>query len=213
MSPAIRIKRAAAELVTEGLTSVGCPEIALPLVGSTPPDEAAELLEVIARYVSGGARIEAGQTLGYGYWHVRFERDAAGRLGIHELPAELGAYVPGAELTLTYWRTQQAICRRHQAPFTPPRPDQLAAISSGVLEGGRVDAVRYRAPPHMSGWYVWTPEWNNDVQSMRVEHLHHLTARRPDLAGYLALPPGFRVHGGSLPAVEFDEAVAAAPEE
>lgn len=212
----IRIRGEGNELVTEGLISLGHPELALPLVGTTQRDEAKELLEVIVRYVSGGTRIDAGQTLGYGYWHVSFEVDVAGRLGIREPRAEPGhyapgAYAPGAELTLTYWRTQQAMCRLYQASFTPPRPDQLAAISCGVLEGGRVEAVRYRAPPHMSGWFVWTPEWDNDIKSMRVEHLHHLTARRPDLAGYLALPPGFRVHEGAVPDARFDEDVAAEP--
>jgi len=49
---------------------------------------------------------------------------------------------------------------------------------------------RYDAPAHMSGWYLTTEDYNGDIETMKVEHLYHVTASRPETARYIALPPG-----------------------
>ena len=87
---------------------------------------------------------------------------------------------------------QREVCRQHGAPFRPPAQDQLCAVSVGVYDGDAVQGVRYVAPEHMSGWYLTTDRYNGDHRSLVVEHVSHVAQRRPDIAPFLALPPGFR---------------------
>lgn len=87
---------------------------------------------------------------------------------------------------------QQALCVRYGATFTPPTAEQMCAISDGVYEGDPVQGVRYEAPAHMSGWYLTTERYNGDHTTLLVEHIAHVVERRPDVAVFLALPPGYR---------------------
>lgn len=192
---------------TEGLARLGKPELVLPITDRSLDTEARDLLQSIAEYATDpNVQLKDGETLGYGYWHVRFTMDSDGRLALWEYTADATRYVPGAELTLTYWREQQALCAAYGADFSPPRPDQLVAINEGVYEGEPVDGVRYPAPPHMSGWYICTDRYDGDITQLMLEHCYHLTVARPDLARYLALPPGFCFDLiGEEPAVWFDE--------
>jgi hypothetical protein len=77
-----------------------------------------------------------------------------------------------------------------------------------VLQGDVVQGVRYPSPEHMSGWWITTDRYDGDIRSLTQEHLYHLTAARPDLARYLALPFGFRFDQASGEDVWFDEQVA-----
>lgn len=67
-----------------------------------------------------------------------------------------------------------------------------------------MQGVRYPSPEHMSGWWVTTDRYDGDVRTLRHEHLYHLTAARPDLARYVALPFGFRFDLGRHEDVWFD---------
>ena len=60
-----------------------------------------------------------------------------------------------------------------------------------------------------AGWYVTTPRFNGDSKTLKVEHLYHLTAARPELARFVALPPGYRFDTTSGEDVWFDAEVAA----
>jgi hypothetical protein len=51
--------------------------------------------------------------------------------------------------------------------------------------------VRYAMERAMSGWVLSTDRYDGDVRSLRVEHAYHITASRPDLACFLALPFGY----------------------
>lgn len=153
----------------------------------------------------------AGETFRYGYWSVRFFQAHSGRLSISELSPDATQLVPGADLALRYWRNQHEVCERFGAQFQPPLPEQMVALSAGVYEGDVVQGVRYRAPEHMSGWYVTTTRFSGDVSTLAVEHMHHLTEKRPDLARYIALPGGYRFDTtGGVDDVWFDTGVAAA---
>ncbi|GBR19135.1 hypothetical protein LV564_07115 [Komagataeibacter nataicola] len=52
---------------------------------------------------------------------------------------------------VTYWEEQHITCRKAQAAFSPPEPEQLIVVSDGVYERDMVQGVRYASPPHMSG--------------------------------------------------------------
>jgi len=131
--------------------------------------------------------------MAYGYWLVKFHR--AGQedhLETWEYSADASTFVKGGDLTLAYWRDQHLVCQQHEAAFNPPRPDRLTVISAGVLDGIPVQGIRYPSPDHMSGWWITTDLYDGDIKSLRNEHTYHVTAARPDLAKYMALPAGFR---------------------
>ena len=169
------------------------------------------LVRTVVDYFDGAASSPvAGATFGYGYWLVRFDEAASGRLSISEYAPDASGFVPGAEHALRYWRDQHEVCDHFGAVFSPPQADQMVALSDGVFKGEAVQGVRYGAPEHMTGWYLTTAGFSGDVSSLKVEHIYHLTARRPDLARYVALPPGHRFDTtGGVDDVWFDAEVAA----
>jgi hypothetical protein len=168
------------------------------------------MLEILARYqIDNGVRIKATEKVRHGYWALEMHAGDDRALEIWESTADGSAFVPGADLTLRYWVDQHCVCEAAGADFAPPLPDQKVAISVGVMEGQRpLNGVRYFEPPHMSGWFLTTDRYSGDVKDLRVEHLYHVTAARPELAKYIALPPGYRFFlDGAKESVTLDEAV------
>lgn len=194
---------------TTGLGRRGSREVAAKVEDRSLIGEADALLRHIADYVTRDAvTLEPEETMAYGYWLIRFREDGRGGLELWEYNDEANTFVPGTDLTLTYWRDQHRVCAEQEAEFAPPRPDRLAVLSAGVLEGDSVQGVRYPSPEEMSGWWITTDRYDGDLASLRREHLYHLTAARPDLARYIALPYGFRFDTANGEDVWFDQAVA-----
>jgi hypothetical protein len=196
---------------TVGLTSSGHSELRTEVRDSEFLREAEEFLHFVANYVTtSGNRIRPGETMPYGYWLVKFQDGGSKTLETWEYNSEAANFIKGANLTLRYWREQHLICQQHGAEFRPPRPDKLTVISKGVLEGLQVQGVRYPSPDHMSGWWITTDQYDGDTNSLKREHTYHVTAARPDLAKYLALPEGFRFDLSVRKDVWLDEKVASA---
>lgn len=178
---------------TMGLLRSGQEELQAEVNSSLLLPECEEFLRYVALYlIDQRTRISSEETLMYGYWITKFQSTRRNYLEAWEYNPTATKYVPGVSLTLTYWRDQHKVCGHHQAEFVPPRPDKLAVISSGVLEGDCVEGVRYPSPEHMSGWWFITDRYDGDIKSLKTEHLYHITAARPDLAKYIALPYGYR---------------------
>lgn len=195
---------------TAGLSKSGQREIYVEVNSPALEPAGREFLEFVAGYIcDSGRKILAGETFPYGYWLVRFE-ERDDWLETWEYNAAATEFIPGASLTLTYWLDQHRICDRFRASFLPPRPDRLTVVDAGVLEGLPVQAVRYPSPEHMSGWWITTSKYNGDVNTLLREHTYHITAARPDIAPYLALPYGFRFElGESYSNAWLDRKVAA----
>jgi len=177
---------------TSGLSSAAHPELKVSVADAALLGECEVFLKFLVAYVEQGARLRADETLTYGYWLTKLRAAGDGLLEVWEYTADATEFVPGATLTLGYWRDQHEVCNRYGGEFTPPRPDKLVVISDGVLEGDAVQGVRYPSPENMSGWWITTDRYNGDIKSLKQEHLYHLTAARADLARYVALPYGFR---------------------
>jgi hypothetical protein len=170
--------------------------------------ESNRFLRYVIRYIAEeAARIGPGDTLEYGYWTVKFELRDDRMLEVWEYNASAKDLIPGATLAMTYWRDQHLVCETLGAEFLPPRADKLAVVSKGVLEGDPVQGVRYPSPEHMSGWWITTDRYDGNIGSLKNEHLYHVTAARPELARYLALPYGFRFHLSEKEDVWFDSDV------
>jgi len=195
---------------TEGLSALGHSEIRIEFHDSELIEEGKSFLSFISDYVTNGAKLRAGETMGYGYWATKFEDAGEQTLETWEYNAEATEFIRGASLTLQYWKDQNATCKKYSAEFEPPRADRLSVISKGVFEGLPVQGVRYISPDQMSGWWITTDQYDGDINSLMNEHTYHLTAARPDLAKYLALPHGFRFDTSQGEDVWFDEEVAMA---
>ena len=205
----MEIKREGLRLWTKGLNERAVHDLAVEVNDAVLLPEAETLLRNLAAYMtSEGVRVEAEETLAYGYWAVQLREEQPGRFELWEYAADATGFVPGATLTLKYWSEQHETCERYRAEFSPPQPNQLVVISDGVLQGDAVQGVRYPSPEHRSGWWITTDRYDGDIRSLTHEHLYHLTAARPDLTRYVALPFGFRFDQANGEAVWFDEEVA-----
>ena len=209
MWEAVEIKSEGLRTWTQGLNDHGLHDLTVEVADTSLLPEAEALLRNLAAYMSSeGVRVEAEETLAYGYWAVQVREEQPGRFELWEYNADATGFVPGANFTLRCWRDQHEVCERYVAEFSPPQANQLVVISDGVLQGDAVQGVRYPSPEHMSGWWITTDRYDGDIRSLTQEHLYHLTAARPDLARYLALPFGFRLDQAKDEAVWFDEEVA-----
>jgi hypothetical protein len=196
---------------TVGLASGGHSELRAEVLDPELMEEAEGFLNYVSHYVTtSGKRISPGETMAYGYWLVKFQSANDNTLEAWEYKADATDFVKGADLTLRYWRDQHIVCKLHGAEFRPPRPDKLTVVSAGVLEGAPVEGVRYPSPDHMSGWWITTDQYNGDIKTLQHQHTYHVTAARPELAKYLALPDGFRFDLSGTEAVWLDEKVASA---
>lgn len=162
--------------------------------GVTTPDLARETEDLLRYFVTylheQDTRLRAQETSAYGYWLVQFRSSADGFLDLWEVDPTTLEYVPGVTHAITFWRAQQRLCREAGAAFDPPFMARLGVISDGVYEGLLVEGMRYPSPEHMSGWWFVADQYDGNIDSMRPVHLHHITAARPELAQYLALPTG-----------------------
>lgn len=194
---------------TLGLLSSGHPEIVLEFHHSSLTQEAENYLRHVSDYVlTHTVRLAGEETLSYGYWLTRFRAALNNKLEVWEYNPTATEFVKGVTLTLQYWKDQHSMCAKYGGNFSPPRPEQLTVISAGVLEGLPVQGVRYSSPDHMSGWWITTEDYDGDITNLRNEHTYHVTAARPDLAQYLALPNGFRFDLSTREDVWFESEIA-----
>ncbi|MFC5476003.1 hypothetical protein [Paraherbaspirillum soli] len=166
-----------------------------------------EFVKFVADYVASGNAVHSGETLKYGYWITKAALDDRRRLMFLEYNQDSTDFIFGVTNTLSYWRDQHQICNKVGAEFFPPRLDQMVVISDGVYEGDDVEGVRYPSPDHMSGWWLTTDRYNGEIETLRTVHAHHVSAKRPDLVKFLALPFGYRFFSPQSD-VWFDEKVA-----
>lgn len=196
---------------TEGLSTIGHSEVQVEFHDSELIGEAEGFLRYVSDYVmKSGTKLCAGQTMRYGYWITEFRNAGENTLETWEYNAPATDLVQGVSLTLRYWKDQHSICNQYNADFKPPPLDQVSVISKGVFEGLPVQGVRYPSEAQLSGWWITTDHYDGDINSLMNEHNYHVTASRPDLAKYMALPPGFRFDLSSFEDVWFEEEVAKA---
>ncbi len=210
--PTLAISRDGLVVSTRGMVTRSLPETRVQVAEVALLPECEFFLRFVADYLTeSGKRIKSGETLNYGYWLVKFQAVSDDLLEVWEYNADASEFVLGGSLALSYWRDQHQICSHYGADFSPPRADKLTAVSVGVMEGLPVQAVRYPWQEHMSGWLLVTAKWDGDVKSLTNHHTYHVTAARPDLARFLALPIGFRFDLTKGQRVWIDEEVANQP--
>jgi hypothetical protein len=152
--------------------------------------ELALLYYLIDYSIDGSPTINDDETITYGLWLLKFTR-VAENFEIYELDELFVKWNEGADNAIYYFEQQKILCMSESAKFNVPLFTQNIAISKGVLEGLRVQGIRYNEPPHMSGWYLTTSEYDGNIENMKVVSLQTLVINRKDILQFLALPPGF----------------------
>ena len=193
---------------TEGLSTMGHSEVLVEFDHLELIEEAERFLRYVSDYVLRcGTKLRPEETMRYGYWITEFRNSGENTLETWEYNAPATNLVKGVSLTLRYWTDQHSICKQYSANFEPPTLDQVSVVSKGVFEGLPVQGVRYPSDDQLSGWWITTDQYDGDINSLMNEHNYHITAARPDLAKYLALPAGFRFDLSSFEDVWFEEEV------
>lgn len=207
-----RIVRDARTLATNSLSGRIGYEISLTCRHGDKISDAQDLVAFVDSYVrEQDARIRPEETMTYGMWLLHFREAGDGTLDVWEKTAPGDDIQQGASIAMRIWREQHKMCAKMRAPFRPPQPSQLMAVTPGVREGRGLDGVRYSAPSHMSGWWLITDGYGGDINSVTLEHVRHLVEWRPELVKYLALPPGWSFRTGWRKRVWFDQSVADPP--
>lgn len=179
-------------LVTKGLKPLFNREFKL-LIQLKTNDEYFKVLKYLINYVLDcNPTIKSEQTIAYHSWLLKFVEISDLYYEIWEANKDGINYVIGVDYSIKVINEQEEECRK--AGVTPIFPifDQKIAVSKGVYEGLAVDAVRYHLAEHMTGWFVTTDLYDDNVDSLVVDHYYHITFKRPDLIKYFALPYGYR---------------------
>ncbi len=137
--------------------------------------------------------IANNQSIAFNSWVIKFrlsEKDDV--FNLYELDKKCDRFVEGIEFSLSIMKNQIEVCEKYSSNFSFPYLNQKVVISDGVLEGYPVEAVRYESPNHMSGWWITTDLYNDDINTLKQVDLSELFLKRYDLIKYLALQNGFR---------------------
>ena len=111
-----------------------------------------------------------------------------------ELTSDGESFVSGCEYSYGLISSQKGVCEHLKVAPKFARTDQMVALTDDVLNGvHNIDAVRYLAPEHMSGWWITSDNYDGNVSSLKTVHMGHVLAVREDLRPFLALPPGYRI--------------------
>lgn len=195
--------------MTEGLMPLNGAEFGLEFAAEIPDAAALRVLTYVGDYIArSGQRIQAGETMRYGWTTLRFVPVAPGLLMVEELadPFALTAerYVAGAAQAITILARQDAAVVRNgvAAPGHHPHRSETAVICSRIAPGTprRVMVFDRALPtqqrPDDSGWFIGCGDPthdHNDVRQLALVHLVHLVDLDPRIVDYLALPEGARV--------------------
>ena len=91
---------------------------------------------------------------------------------------------------------QAVLCRRFEAETVAALPALNSGVSRSMLVRGDrvvwpVYGIRHAVERNTTGWYLWTGEYSDAADFYVPWHTSHLYEQWPELAPYLALPPGW----------------------
>jgi hypothetical protein len=154
------------------------------------------------------ARIQRGETLGTGFWMVKFFPLPRGNLEAWDLvPGTTDSFQPKIDISLTFDQSQQETAERHQAAYDPPSASKLFSADPGVLQGRRIVELLRDLPASKehSGWFIFSEGRSGNFVDLKDEHLYHLAAWNAEIVRFLGLAPGWHVDLGTEERAWFEE--------
>jgi hypothetical protein len=198
---------------TEGLSTQGQQEIAVPLIGhfdDSHDQQITRLFQMIEDYLSSQPkRITVGQTMHYGWTTLRFvsanHAESGATLQIEELKYPFSyddpSYIPGATQAIFLQALQDTALQRNRVTGVSitPHSSHLAIVCRHVTP----ETIQTLRPLHIernnapekrySGWFIgcMEQEHNHDnPDELVLIHLIHLVTKCPALFPYLSSPVG-----------------------
>lgn len=202
----IRIKNENGYLITVNLKRIIGFELKL-LIKKEEENQYIRILNYLLNYFTDYKPvINDGQTIAYHSWLLKFII-VADIINVYEVQPNGDGFTEGVDYAIGIITEQELECIQHNTTPLFPLFNQMVVISNGVLDGMDIDAVRYSSPSHMTGWWITTELYDDNVESLETLHYYHLAFKRPDIMKYLALPFGFRFQSGEQQKVWFDEKI------
>ncbi|MGW2217667.1 immunity protein Imm33 domain-containing protein [Nonomuraea sp. NPDC001684] len=89
---------------------------------------------------------------------------------------------------------QRSLCERMAVDCILVDERQKLGVSRDVMQGGwPLNGLRLAPENGTCGWYVWSGrELSEDPDFFAPMHARHLYQSRPEIIGYMGLPPGWR---------------------
>lgn len=179
-------------LTTDGLNQIIGREINV-LSDQGASHEYSRVLKYLIDYiVDYSPNISPRQTIAYHSWLLQLSAASDLLYELYEASLHGDGFVQGVDYSIKVLREQEEECQKRGITPLFPTFRQKVVISKGVYEGLEVNAVRYPSPEHMSGWWLTTGLYDNDIDSLESVHFFHLAFKRPEILRYLALPFGYR---------------------
>lgn len=177
---------------TKGLHSYVGKEIRVS-VGNNHIEDYISIIKYIVDYIiENKPIITENQNIGYYSWLLQFRLNDENNYDLYEINSDGTNFNNGCDTAISVVRNQSEICSQYGLVPTFPNFSQMVAISNGVYEGKDIEGIRYESPEHMSGWWLITEDYNDDINSLMTVHYHHVAFARPDILKYLAIPFGHR---------------------
>lgn len=203
---------------TVGLVGAAGFDLQIPGVAIDLRDAAGNLLRSLAAYFSIGPKsLEPRETIDWASSLLVARRVRAQLFELDEVGFDGTLVIEGATNAIRLWAEQSAVCNSKSAILQPCRFGHTIAVSPGVLQStGRLEGMRYPPSGSASGWWIFTPEYDgqlDDFSSMQLTHTFHVLRYRRDIGRYLGLPPGFAFDTDSQDHIWFESEVAATSRE
>ncbi|WP_419868699.1 immunity protein Imm33 domain-containing protein [Chryseobacterium sp. CT-SW4] len=188
----IEIKELDKFFYTEGLTAYIEKEIRLRKGIYQEIDYVNVIKYIIDCIVETRAKFLENQNIVYYSWLLHFKNDGSNYFNLYEANKNGEKLNEGCDLAIAVIKSQSELCSEYSLLPIFPNFNQMIVISKGVYEGKAIEGIRYDSPEHMSGWWLITDDYDDNIESLMTVHYYHVAFQRPDVLKYLALPFGYR---------------------
>lgn len=189
----VRVKKEAPYIITDGLSDKIGWEFRI-LQKAKTDEGYFRVLNYLIDYFLVESNIANEQTITFHSWLLQLRKVTGRYYDLWEVKSDGDGFIEGVDYSLQVVNQQEEECRKQGVKPIFPTFGQKVVISKGVYDGYDVDSVRYPSPDHMTGWWVTTELYDDDIETLMIVHYFDIAFKRPDILKYFALPFGYRFY-------------------
>lgn len=191
MKERIQIIREGQYLITKGLKNLCDYELRV-LVQAREEGAYKRVISYLIDYlVSDSIEFKHEETIAFHSWLLKGFFKKPDLLELWEANSTGSGFSEGVDYAIQVVGEQEGECEGQKTSPVFPTFAQKIVISKGVYEGHEIEGVRYPSPEHMTGWWLLTDLFDDNIESLMTVHFYHVAFKRPDILKYLALPSGY----------------------
>jgi hypothetical protein len=209
------VHREGTSAATHGLFASAGFELVLDVSTDSKPElvtAAVNLARFLGDYfVQSGRRLASGETVEWASSLLVARQEGSGpRFTFDEMSFDGETILRGVSQCARIWADQSDTCKAFGSPFLPAKYAQKVVHSPEALAtGGRIEGIRYPAPAHMSGWWIFDQAYDGDpadaAQLMQITPVFRVLASQPRLASLFGLDAGYAFSISTDPASPANE--------